>query len=190
MVSLFVFNVKHKQDGGHVRAQRRFLKLVVVACVLLVAMVFPSACTHPQAAREREQIIAYFDEMTPVMEAYMAYMKKWKAFGWPSDIPPIAEATPQLEDFRSQSQKLYENVENSVPPPILVNFKSKWLEECYLLGQCTAMTLWSFNHGSSEYAHRGPDLLNQTNAAHSEWSGELADLLSRYDIEWDIHSSD
>jgi hypothetical protein len=97
--------------------------------------------------------------------------------------PPREVVIAKLENFLDRAERLYLDVEESIPPTILRTFKHKWSEECHLYVKMLGLMLMGLERDDFAMAMQAEDLLFEANAVKTEWQEELLDIAEEYNID-------
>ena len=131
---------------------------------------------------ERQEVVDYLESMMPVIEAQA---------DWKDDQNTLAEARnlnreelmDEFTDLLYRMDKIYMDVETSVPPPEMREFKRKWSRECQLTLQATNLMIQSLDTGKWDLMTQAMELIFDANVINEEYYIELMDILDRYNID-------
>lgn len=148
------------------------LILILVGCVI--------ACDSK--AQERQQIVDYLDTMSPVMGAHADWYDDQNRLFQSSD-PDYSEFMVELRDLLDRMEKIYMDVETSMPPQVMREFKHSWSRECQLCILAVGKLIQAIDEGNVDLVFGAQKLMFEANDVKNETTEKLLDLLQQYDID-------
>jgi len=148
----------------------------------LILLLVSSVGACDSKAQERQQITDYIDSMLPVMEAHSDWHEDQNAFAQSRNLD-YDEATAELADLIRRMEEIYMDVETSIPPTVLREFKHKWSQVCQLELQLLAVFIEALETSNTSLPREINELTFQANDIKTEVDEELLDILHEYDID-------
>ena len=160
------------------RIQRRWYFTLLLFMILLT--ILPSVSCG--VSKEKQEVIDYIDIMLPAMGAHADFYEDWYILMQTSN-PDRYELIDEIGDMLNEMEDIYMDVNTSMPPPILREFKSKWSDECELSILALAKTIQALEENDRDLLFEAQELMFQANDAKYEATEELYDVIQQYDIE-------
>lgn len=158
------------------------LGLFVASCAMSC-----SGSQQTQTTKEQEEILSYLDTMAPVMGKHADWYDDQNALAEARGLD-YNEAEAKLHGLISRMEQIYMDVETSIPPPVLREYKHKWSRVCQLNLQTLTLMLQLLEERNLELVPKINELTFQANDLKTEADEELIDILSKYDISFDPFS--
>ena len=152
--------------------------LIGLTFLLLISII---ACAAP---KEKQEIIDYINTMSPVMGAHADWYDTQNRLSQQSD-PDYSEFMVGLKDLLVRMENIYMDVETSMPPPVLREFKHKWSRECQLCVLAVAKSIQSLEESNIGLLFEAQELMFEANDVKTEATEELFDILEQYNISPD-----
>ncbi len=155
-----------------------FQTLLIGLSVLLVGSVV--ACESE--AQSRQQIVDYIDTMMPVMGAHADWYDTQNRLFQKSD-PDYSKFMVELRDLLDRMEKIYMDVQTSMPPKVMREFKRNWSRECELCILAVGKLLQALDEGNVDLVFEAQELMFEANNVKNETTEILLDILQQYDID-------
>lgn len=148
------------------------LILILVGCVI--------ACDSK--AQARQQIVDYINTMMPVMGAHADWYDAQNRIFQQSD-PDYSKFLVELRDLLDKMEKIYMDVQTSMPPKEMREFKGGWSRECELCILAVGKLLQAVDEGNVDLVFEAQELMFEANNVKNETTEKLLDLLEQYNID-------
>jgi len=162
-----------------VKGNNRFFQTLLIALSLLL---IGSIVACDSKAQERQQIVDYINTMSPVMGAHADWYDDQNRLFQSSD-PDYSEFMVELRDLLDRMEKIYMDVETSMPPQVMREFKRNWSRECQLGILAVSKLIQALHEDNLDFVFEAQELMFEANDVKNETTEELLDLLQQYDID-------
>jgi len=162
-----------------VKGNNRFFQILLIGLSLVLV---GSVVACDSKTQERQQIIDYINTMSPVMGAHADWYDDQNRLFQSSD-PDYSEFMVELRELLSRMEKIYMDVETSMPPQVMREFKHDWSQECQLGILAIGKLIQAVDEGNLDLVFEAQELMFEANDIKNETTEKLLDLLQQYDID-------
>jgi len=162
-----------------IKSNNAFPKVLLIGLSLLL---FSSVISCDSRAQERQLIIDYIDTMMPVMGAHADWYEDQNILFRTSD-PDYSEFMTELRDLLDRIEEIYMDVNTSIPPQTMREFKKSWKRECELCILAVGKLLRALDEENIDLAFEAQELMFEANDVKDEATEKLFDLLIEYNID-------
>lgn len=147
--------------------------------LLLILIPFTFSCT---GSKEKQDILNYIEEMMPVMEAETEVNEAHNQLTRRTDLS-YQEVYEEIQALLIKTENIYLDVDSSIAPPVMREFKRKWSKSCQLKVQALSLTLQGLLEENFDLIREGDNLLFEANNVKTDMQEELYDLFIEYNID-------
>ena len=157
------------------------LLVLLLGVLMVVGLVACGERPQSQTASGREEIINYIDKMLPVMERHADWFDDQNALSQERGLT-YEEGLYRLRELSDRMEQIYLDVEKSIPPPVLRNYKHKWSQVCQLNLQSVTLAIQIIQEGNTALLTQLNEVTFRANDLKTEADEELIDILAEHDI--------
>jgi len=154
--------------------------------VILIAFVFIVAIAFGILSRPRvdtEEITDYLENMAPVAQAHISWLEDYETLTEKYGVLSQSQKIGELNELLNRMQDIQINIDESTPPDILINIKTKWNGECHSILQAVYQLILGIERNNIEWISQAYELLSEADDARQQWKNELYDLLNKNGIK-------
>lgn len=154
--------------------------------IILITLAFVAAIAFGILSRPRvdtQEIILYLEDMAPVAQAHAAWLEDYETLTGLYAVMSQNQKIEELNKLLDRMEEIQIDIDESTPPDILGNIKTKWNSECHSILQAVYQLILGIERNNIEWISEAYELLLEAENARQQWKEELSNLLNENDIE-------